>query len=148
MSNNTLHGIIPYLVSPIEQETGKVRTDVLHQLSVDLIEKGVHGLSPLGSAGEVHYLNWEQRKKIVSTVVEASNGQVPVVPGVTAYTPESAIEQIRFYESLGVYGVVFIIDTYFKLSDKEIVSFIRTVAEAVSCEVVLYNNPTFSNVDI
>ncbi|HLQ83677.1 MAG TPA: dihydrodipicolinate synthase family protein [Pseudogracilibacillus sp.] len=148
MKNKTLHGIIPYLVSPVVPETGEIKTDVLQKLSEDLIKKGVHGLSPLGSAGEVHYLNWEQQKTIVKTVIKASNGQVPVIPGVTAYTPESAIEQIRYYETLGVYGVVFIIDTYFKLSDTEIIHFIKTVAESVSCEIVLYNNPGFSNVDI
>src|SRR5699024_1558533 len=146
--NDVLHGIIPYLVSPINEKTGDVKTEVLYNLSTDLIEKGVNGLSPLGSAGEVHYLDWEQKKTIVSTVLKASNGIVPVIAGVPAFYPEEAIKQINHYEKLGVHGVVLNINTYFKLSSAEIIRFIQTVANAVSCEIILYNNPKFSNVDL
>jgi|SRR5699024_3283455 len=146
--SDRLHGIIPYLVSPINESTGDVKTDVLYNLSTDLIEKGVNGLSPLGSAGEVHYLNWEQKKTIVTTVLQASNGSVPVIAGVATFSPEEAIKQINHYERLGVDGVVLNLNTYFKLNSAEIIRFIQTVANAVSCEIILYNNPKFSNVDL
>lgn len=44
------HGVFPYLVSPIAAD-GTVKADVLTTLSRDLIDKGVHGLTPLGSTG-------------------------------------------------------------------------------------------------
>jgi len=147
MSMN-FHGIIPYLVSPIDQSTGSVKTGVLTQLVNDLIAKGVHGLSPLGSTGEVHYLSWNQKSEIVRTVVEAAQGKVPVIPGVTAYTPAEAIEQINYYEKLGIDGVVIILETYFTLSKKEMLDFFKKVARSVSCPIVLYNNPKFSSVDL
>jgi len=147
MSMN-FHGIIPYLVSPIDQSTGSVKTGVLTQLVNDLIAKGVHGLSPLGSTGEVHYLSWSQKSEIVRTVVEAAQGKVPVIPGVTAYTPAEAIEQINHYEKLGIDGVVIILNTYFTLSKKEMLDFFKKVARSVSCPIVLYNNPKFSSVDL
>lgn|SRR5699024_1091147 len=148
MNKNKLHGIIPYLISPIKEETGEVNTEVLYNLSKDLIKKGVHGLSPLGSAGEVHYLNWEQKTTIVRTVIDAADDDVPVVAGVAAFTPAEAIEQIHYYEKLGVYGVVLNLNTYFQLTSKEIVSFIRTIANSVTSDIVLYNNPKFSKVDL
>lgn len=147
MSMN-FHGIIPYLVSPINQSTGRIKTGVLTQLVNDLIAKGVHGLSPLGSTGEVHYLSWNQKSEIVRTVVEAAEGKVPVIPGVTAYTPAEAIEQINHYEKLGIDGVVIILETYFTLSKKEMLDFFKKVARSVSCPIVLYNNPKFSSVDL
>ena len=50
-----LHGVFPYLVSPIDAQ-GRIMTDVLGQLASDLIKAGVHGLTPLGSTGEFAYL--------------------------------------------------------------------------------------------
>ncbi|WP_408011266.1 dihydrodipicolinate synthase family protein [Pseudalkalibacillus sp. A8] len=147
MSMN-FHGIIPYLVSPIDQSTGSVKKKVLTQLVKDLLAKGVHGLSPLGSTGEVHYLTSNQKSEIVRTVVDAAEGKVPVIPGVTAYTPAEAIEQINHFEKLGVDGVVIILNTYFTLSKRDILDFFKTVARSVSCPIVLYNNPKFSSVDL
>jgi len=46
-----LHGVFPYLVSPIDA-SGRIKTDVLEKLCDDLIKDGVHGLTPLGSTGE------------------------------------------------------------------------------------------------
>src|ERR1700691_4540427 len=46
-----LHGVFPYLVSPVDPD-GTIRRDVLAHLCDDLITAGVHGLTPLGSTGE------------------------------------------------------------------------------------------------
>src|SRR5699024_1643083 len=148
MKHRNLQGIIPYLISPIKSESGKVDKVVLDKLVKDLISKGVHGLSPLGSTGEVHYLSWEQKIDIVKTVIESTNGIVPVVPGVAANTAKDAIDQINFFEGLGVEGVVLILDTYFPLSKLDVINFFKKVANSVSCPIVLYNNPRFSGIDL
>jgi 4-hydroxy-tetrahydrodipicolinate synthase len=148
MTFKKLNGIIPYLISPIDQDTGRVRTEVLSNLVKDLIAKGVHGLSPLGSTGEVHYLSWNQKKEIVKTVIDAADSRVPVIPGVSAYTAIDAIEQINHFENMGVDGVVLILNTYFKLSQLEVINFFKRVSNSVSCQIVLYNNPKFSGVDL
>src|SRR5699024_9702085 len=116
--------IIPYLISPIKEETGEVNTEVLYNLSKDLIKKGVHGLSPLGSAGEVHYLNWEQKTTIVRTVIDAADDDVPVVAGVAAFTPAEAIELLHYDQMFLVYVVLLCLNIYFPLTNQEIVSFI------------------------
>jgi 4-hydroxy-tetrahydrodipicolinate synthase len=84
------HGIFPYLVSPVDEASGRIKTDVLHQLVDHLIASGVHGLSPLGSTGEFAYLSLSQKVEMVRTVVEASAGRVPVVPGVASYSTADA----------------------------------------------------------
>ncbi len=148
MNSANLHGIIPYLVTPIDSESGRIRSEVLSQLVKHLISKGVHGLSPLGSTGEVHYLSWEQKVEVVRTVVDASAGQVPVVPGVSAYTVADAIHQINHFEGIGVDGVVIILNTYFPLARPSIIDFFTSIGKSVSCPIVLYNNPKFSGVDL
>ena len=66
MSHEPFHGVFPYLVSPIH-ESGAVKRDVLARLCRDLIEAGVHGLTPLGSTGEFAYLTWEQKRDVAET---------------------------------------------------------------------------------
>src|ERR1700735_589593 len=75
-----LHGVLPYLVSPVDSE-GRVKTNVLADLVSDLIEAGVHGATPLGSTGEFAYLRTVQRADVVRATIEAAAGRVPVVAG-------------------------------------------------------------------
>ena len=86
------HGVFPYLVSPVDED-GRVLTDVLSKLSDDLIGKGVHGLTPLGSTGEFAYLNKDQRVAVVQTTIEAADKRVPVVAGVVSTATADAVEQ-------------------------------------------------------
>lgn len=92
MAEAAFHGVFPYLVSPLSA-SGDVKSDVLAQLCDDLINAGVHGLTPLGSTGEFAYLNWPQRRRIVEVVVAAAKGRVPVVAGVAATTIADGVFQ-------------------------------------------------------
>jgi len=42
---NDFRGVFPYLVSPIDA-SGQIRTEVLGKLCDDLVNAGVHGLTP------------------------------------------------------------------------------------------------------
>lgn len=142
-----LSGVFPYLVSPVDP-SGQIRSDVLHRLCNDLIDQGVHGLTPLGSTGEFAYLNESQRNTIVQCVVDAANGRVPVVAGVAATTTADAIAQARRYEQMGCDGILAILEAYFPLTDTAIADYFRSIAAAVSLPVVLYTNPNFQRADL
>ncbi|MBI3965423.1 MAG: dihydrodipicolinate synthase family protein [Chloroflexi bacterium] len=148
MSGEPFHGIFPYLVSPVDDTTGRIREDALRRLVSYLIDCGVHGLSPLGSTGEFAYLTLDQRKEIVRVVVDEAAGRVPVTPGVAAFATADAIQQARTFLELGADGLVLILQTFFPLSRPAIESYFRTVAESVSCPVILYTNPGFQTADL
>ena len=100
MKQTSFHGVFPYIVSPID-DSGEVKAAVLARLCDDLIEAGVHGLTPLGSTGEFAYLTPAQRHRVVEVVVEAAARRVPVVAGVASTTTADAVAQAREYERLG-----------------------------------------------
>ncbi|MGB6349894.1 MAG: dihydrodipicolinate synthase family protein [Pseudolabrys sp.] len=141
------HGVFPYLVSPVD-EHGKVLTDVLGKLASDLIEAGVHGLTPLGSTGEFAYLNRVQREAVVRTTIEAAANRVPVVAGVASTATADAVDQARAYQKLGADGILAILEAYFPLKDVQIESYFRAIADAVDIPVVLYTNPQFQRSDL
>jgi len=147
MSQETFHGVFPYLVSPVD-ETGEVMKDVLVRLCDDLIEAGVHGLTPLGSTGEFAYLTWQQKRVIVETVVEAAAGRVPVVAGVAATTTGEAERQAGLFEDIGCDGILAIMEAYFPVDDDGVYDYFKAIADSVSVPVVLYTNPNFQRSDL
>lgn len=136
------HGVIPYLVSPVNED-GTVREGVLRRLVSHLIDKGVHGLSPLGSTGEIAYLTWEQRHDIARIVIDEAGDRVPVIPGVAAAGSADAIRQARAMEQLGAKGIVLVLLPYFPLTRDEVLSYYRDVAASISIPIVIYYNPRF-----
>lgn len=147
MAPDQFSGVFPYLVSPID-ERGQVKETVLTRLVNDLIDAGVHGLTPLGSTGEFAYLNREQRHSIVEVVVRATRRRVPVVAGVAATTISDAIEQVKIYDAVGVDGILAILEAYFPVAEDGVVAYFTAVANSTALPVVLYTNPQFQRSDL
>src|SRR5918994_3447889 len=147
MTDKGFHGVFPYLVSPID-ERGRVKEAVLTRLVNDLIDAGVHGLTPLGSTGEFAYLNREQRHRIVEVVVQATRRRVPVVAGIAATTIADAVSQVNDYDALGVNGILAILEAYFPIPEDGVVAYFKAVANSTALPVVLYTNPQFQRSDL
>ena len=141
------HGVFPYLVTPLDPD-GKIRSDVLGRLCDDLIDAGVHGLTPLGSTGEFAYLAPEQRSAVVTATIEAANGRVPVIAGVASTATADAVAQARAYQRLGADGILAILEAYFPLADAQVEGYFRAIADAVDIPVVIYTNPQFQRSDL
>lgn len=142
-----LHGVFPYLVSPVDAE-GRVLRPVLARLVDHLIAEGVHGLTPLGSTGEFAYLTVGQKLAVVETVVEAAAGRVPVIAGVAATTTAEAVSLAREVMRRGADGVMATLEAYFPVPDDGIAAYFTAIAEAVDGPVVLYTNPNFQRADL
>src|SRR5947209_16209922 len=147
MPTSSFAGVFPYLVTPLDA-AGGIKADVLARLCDDLIEAGVHGLTPLGSTGEFAYLSRDQRVRTVEITIEAAAGRVPVVPGVAATSTADAVAQAKAYEKLGAAGILAILEAYFPLKDAQVESYFRAIADAVDLPVVLYTNPQFQRSDL
>jgi len=141
------HGVMPYLVSPIDPD-GRVKDTVLARLVVDLIDAGVHGVVPLGSTGEFAYLSREQKERIVAVTIEAAARRVPVIAGVAATTNDDAVTQAKRYRDMGAQGILAVLEAYFPLTDRGVESYFTAVAGATDLPVVIYTNPSFQRADL
>lgn len=142
-----LHGVIPYLVSPLTA-AGDIDKPALARLTDHLIGAGVHGVTPLGSTGEFAYLDFAQRRDVVETAVEAAAGRVPVVAGVASTTTRDAVNQARAWRDIGADGLLAILEAYFPVPDREVVAYFTAIADATDLPVTLYTNPNFQRSDL
>lgn len=147
MSTPDFEGVFPYLVSPVTP-SGEINEPVLTRLCRDLIDAGVHGLTPLGSTGEFAYLTSRQRRRVVEIVLEAAGGRLPVIAGVASTTINDAVAQARDYQQLGCSGILAILESYFPLADGGVFDYFSAIAAAVNLPVVIYTNPNFQRSDL
>lgn len=144
----TFSGVYPYLPSPVHG-SGEVNKTTLADLVDHLIEAGVHGLVPLGSTGEFAYLDPVQRREVVTTVIAANRGRVPVLAGVASTSTRDAVEQTEFMVDAGADGILAILEAYFPLGEDAVEAYFTAIAAAAKGRpVVLYTNPQFQRSDL
>jgi 4-hydroxy-tetrahydrodipicolinate synthase len=59
-----------------------------------------------------------------------------------------AVAQAKSYQKLGADGILAILEAYFPLTDAQVESYFRSVADAVDIPVVIYTNPQFQRSDL
>lgn len=141
-------GIIPYLVSPVDTGSGRVDERALRSLVGHLVDVGVHGISPLGSTGEVMLLDADQRQRIVEICVDEAAGRVPVIPGVSAASNRDGCRQAELYASLGADGLIAIRENAYPVDETGVGDYFAAVARSVELPIVLYTNPGLLGADI
>jgi 4-hydroxy-tetrahydrodipicolinate synthase len=142
-----LEGVIVALLTPVDRE-GKVDHGALRQLIERLADRGVTGVSPLGSTGEGYSLGLEQRLAVVDTVARSVPGGMPVIPGVFAHNHEQAVAEIAAYADHGGTAVLTAPPAYYPLRPAEQEAYFSRVADAAALPLVLYNIPVYTKIQI
>ena len=133
-------GAMCVMVTPFKKN-GEVDVEQLKAFTSYLVEKGVHGLSMVGSTGEFFALSEKERTLVVKTVIDAANGKSLTIPGVGAMTTKEAINYSKKAEDLGADAVLLPPPYYFVLNPRELKGYFEDVAKSIDIPVVLYNAP-------
>ena len=142
-----LDGVIVALLTPVTQE-GRVDHGALRRLVERLVDRGVTGVSPLGSTGEGYSLGLEQRLAVVDTVARSVPAGMPVIPGVFAHNHEQAVAEIAAYADRGGTAVLAAPPSYYPLQAAEQERYFSRLADAAALPLVLYNIPVYTKVQI
>lgn len=118
----------------------------LRQLAGRLVERGVSGISPLGSTGEGYSLSLEQRLAVVDTVAAVVPAGMPLIPGVFAHNHELAVAEIAAYADHGGSAVLVAPPSYYPMTPADQEAYFSLVADAAALPLVLYNIPRFTKV--
>lgn len=144
-----LFGVISAMTTPFDKN-GEVQLDLVREHTKFLISKGVHGLYPLGTTGEMFRVSLPERKLIAEEVVKAANGRVNVFIHVGAMLEEDSIELANHAQDIGADGIGVVTPAFFNANDKEIEEYFVKVANSVSDNfpVYLYGIPQCASNDL
>lgn len=136
-----LHGVIPPTVTAFnEDESLDAPTTATHARFV--VDRGVHGVFPLGTNGEFALLTPDERARVVEAVVDEVGGEVPVIAGVGAPSTHETIAHAERADTAGADGIVVVGPYYFPVDQTGAVEHYRRVADAVSLPVYVYHIPS------
>lgn len=141
-------GIISYPVTPIDKVTGAVDLMAVRGLIDRLVERGSHGIAPLGSTGESAYLDDNEWDAVAESSIKQVNKRLPVIVGISDLTTRNAVRKAKFAEAAGADAVMVLPVSYWKLSDDEIFLHYATISESIGVPLMVYNNPATSGVDM
>jgi len=147
MSNFTLHGIVPPVLTPLTKDY-QVDEKSLRKVVRHLIDGGVHGLFLLGSTSECVFLNAKQRAQVISIALEEAAGKVPSVCGTMDPTTDRVIENARQAKALGVDGLVVTSQFYTRSSQNETIDHFSMIQDAVNLPILAYDIPVCTNLKL
>ena len=137
MSQTAFQGSFVALVTPFRN--GQVDEAKLRDLVDFHVANGTDGLVPCGTTGESPTLSHEEHKRVVAAVVEAARGRIPVVAGTGSNSTAEAVDFTRHAEQAGASAALVVNPYYNKPTQEGLYRHFRTVAEATSLPILVYN---------
>jgi 4-hydroxy-tetrahydrodipicolinate synthase len=107
----------------------------------DLIKDGVTGVIALGTVGENNSFEYDEKVEVLTAIVEAVAGRVPVITGVSEYDTRRAVRYAKAAETAGADGLMLLPPMVYVPKPHELVAHFKGVADSVGLPIMLYNNP-------
>lgn len=136
-------GVYVAMLTPFGED-GSINEEILRRMVDFQIDRGVDGLFPVSSVGEIVHMTQEERVRLMEIVVDQSAGRVPVTPGVGTSHPAHSIFLAQRAKELGCSAVVIAPPHFYKISDEMVEKYYETIADAVDIPIILYNIPLFT----
>jgi 4-hydroxy-tetrahydrodipicolinate synthase len=136
-----LRGCGTALVTPFKADNS-IDEDVLRALVSWQVESGIDFLVAAGTTAETPTLSHDEWLRVIDIVIETAAGRVPVVAGATSNSTQDAVDKAK--EVAGRPGVDAILTAspyYNKPTQEGQYRHFKTIAEAVSKPIILYNVP-------
>ena len=133
-------GVFPAITTQMKKD-GSLDLDGTAKHAHALIESGVKGLIFLGSLGENQSQTADEKRRMISAMVEAVDGKVPVLSGVAESSTSEACRYVRDGEKLGLDGFMVMPAMLYKGDPRETMTHFRSVAASTGLPIMIYNNP-------
>src|SRR5438046_4900375 len=139
-------GTFTALVTPFRH--GAIDTSAFEKLIEAQITAGITGIVAVGTTGESPTLSHEEREQVIRLSVATANKRCLVLAGTGSNATQHAIADTKLAEKLGVNGALLVAPYYNKPSQEGLFRHFKTIADATSLPIVLYNIPGRCGVDI
>jgi len=134
-----LNGVFTALITPFDG--GEIDYDCLQALTRRQVEAGVHGLVPLGSTGEAATLTFDERARVIETVLKEASGKIPVIVGAGTNNTAETIKIVQQAKDLGADAAMSVTPYYNKPNAEGLLAHYNAIGEAVDIPLLAYNVP-------
>ncbi|WP_276814156.1 dihydrodipicolinate synthase family protein [Faecalibaculum rodentium] len=135
-------GIITPVITPFRRDAQQSVNEQALRAQINwLIDHGVKGIFVLGSNGEFHVLDHDEKVAVTRCAVKAAAGRVPVYAGAGACSTKEAIQLARDMEAAGADALSVINPWFLQPSREDLYEHFKAVSESTSLPVILYNIP-------
>jgi len=111
-------------------------------------EKKADSLILTGTTGEFFSMNFDERARIFEVVKNAVGDKIPLIAGTAVVSTIETIALSKKAEELG-YDLVMVVSPYYtRPSQKELYNHFKKIAEEIEIDMILYNIPLFTGVNI
>jgi 4-hydroxy-tetrahydrodipicolinate synthase len=112
------------------------------------INGGVNYIVVMGTTGESATLTKDEKKAVLSYVVEVTDNRVPLVTGIGGNSTQEVINCIRHANLTGVDGILSVAPYYNKPNQRGLFQHFKAIATCSPVPVIIYNVPgrTCSNI--
>lgn len=143
---NQLKGTGVALITPM-QDDFSLDFAGLKRLIDHVMQGGVDYLVVMGTTGESVTLSRKEKKEILKTCVEYTQGRIPIVYGLGGNNTQAILEEMSQMDFGGLTAVLSVSPYYNKPSQAGILAHYTAIADACPVPVILYNIPgrTMSN---
>ncbi|MBA7512692.1 4-hydroxy-tetrahydrodipicolinate synthase [subsurface metagenome] len=101
-----------------------------------------------GTTGEFFTMNSEERVKLFKIIKEAIGDRIPMIVGVGSSSTIETIALAKSAEELGYVTAMVVSPYYTKPTQNELYNHFKKLAESVHIQLMLYNIPIFTGVNI
>lgn len=125
-----------------------VDVPAMKRLARRLRDAGVHGLWMFGSGGEGVSLSDDARRETVSVILEETDGQLPLLVGISAEGTRRSLDRWRPLADLPVAGVFATPPIYYTYTQQELIDYFSTLAAETGIDTFVYHNPFFAHTSL
>lgn len=128
------------LVTPFKKDFS-IDTEALKRVVNFSIDGGIEYLVVLGTTAENATLSLHEKEQIISTVIEANNGRLPLVLGVGGNNTMELVYELKTRDLSSFAAILSVSPYYNKPTQEGIYQHFKAIAEASPIPVILYNVP-------
>ncbi len=136
------------LVTPFKKEKKVVDYDALGRIVSHCIKGQVDYLVVLGTTGESVTLSRDEKKRVVSYVIEVTAGRVPIIIGIGGNETEKVVNTIKQTDFSGISGLLSVTPYYNRPSQEGLIKHYKLIAAKSPVPVILYNVPGRTGVNM
>lgn len=105
------------------------------------LSAGVKGVILGGTLGEASVLTNQEKEALVKFALEKINGKIPVIINIAEGSTREALNQVAMAAEWGADGLMLLPPMRYKSDHRETVLYFKTIADATSLPLMIYNNP-------